>query len=181
MAGNYYVTVTDNGNCTITSTRITISVYPLPPVSISVNGDTLVAYNAVTFQWFYNTAIIPGATSGVHIAEQSGSYTVQVSDTNGCIANSNPVTVNVTGIEDISLGDDLFIYPNPATSSDWNLVASENLIGASLEIFDAKGALVYKSEIKNPKTAIHTNFANGNYLLRVSKGEKTLQRKLVRM
>ena len=106
-AGNYYVTVTDNGNCTAASNHIAIAVYPQPPVSISVSGDSLLAYNAVTYQWILNGNAIQGANSNLYIPAQSGSYQVQVTDTNGCTATSIAVVKTVTAIN--TLSDIIFI------------------------------------------------------------------------
>ncbi len=181
LAGNYYVTVTDNGNCTAASNHVSVGVYPLPPVSISVNGDTMKVYNAVSQQWFYNNSPISGATSSVYIATQSGNYAVAVTDTNGCVALSNPVVILINAIENLSATGDVNVYPNPLESGNWHLEVNNTLIGGKVEVYDNNGRLVYRSEIKNQKSEIVLNVESGIYLMKVSNETKNLTRKLIKL
>ncbi len=181
QAGNYYVTVTDNSNCTAESNHIAIAVHPQPPVSISVNGDTLNAYGASSYQWYFNNNLINGANTSMYITPQSGNYSVLVTDTNGCTALSNATPVTVTGINDLTIENGLSVYPNPLTSGRWNLEIENNLLGASLEIFDNTGRLIYQSEIRNQKSEIRLDFAKGVYLLKISSGKNIFTKKLIRL
>ncbi len=176
-AGNYYVTVTDGTGCTAESNRIAISVYPQPPVSISANGDTLRVYNAASQQWFLNGSAITGATDSIYIATQGGSYTVQVTDTNGCTATSTPVII--TGIEGITEADILSVFPNPNAAGEWMMVVGENLLGGTAGVFDASGKLVFQQLITNHQSLIIPQVARGVYLLRVSSSKGTVIRKLI--
>ncbi len=181
QAGNYYVTVTDNSNCTAESNHIAITVYPLPPVSISVNGDTLNAYGASSYQWFFNNSLIAGASSATYIANQSGNYSVQVTDSNGCTAFSNQTTITVTGVDDLFIDNGLKVYPNPLTYGVCGLEAGNDFIGAVVEMFDNNGRLIYKSEIRNRKSEIPLNLPKGIYLLKVTSDQNTVTRKLIRL
>ena len=180
LAGNYYVTVTDNGNCTATSNHLGIGVHPQPPVSISVNGDTLLAYNSLTYQWFLNGAAIQGANTPLWIATQTGSYTVLISDANGCTALSLPVVITVTGIKDL-VRETMSVYPNPNNDGNFNLSVSSGWLGATCQVFDAEGRLVYQSEIKDHNSEIGLNVATGVYMLRVTAGSKTVTQKLIKL
>ncbi len=181
QAGNYYVTVTDNLSCTATSNHLPINIYPLPPVSVSVNGDTLSAHDAVTYQWYFNNGLISGATNDVYIATQAGNYTVMISDTNGCKVVSNPVTVNLTAINELANEEQLNVYPNPLTSANWSMVVSSKLIGEPFKVFDNNGRLVYQAVIANEKIEIELNLAKGIYWLKINSGEKMLKKKLIRL
>lgn len=114
-SATYTVTVTDNNGCSGTASQ-TIIVNPLPPVPvITVSGDTLHSSASSGNQWYRNTIIINGATNQTYIETQNGSYTVTVTDSNGCSSTSLPKTINV-GIDELSnknIGG-LNIYPNPA-------------------------------------------------------------------
>ncbi len=178
VAGNYYLTVTDAAGCTAESNRIAINVYPQPPVSISVNKDTLRVYNAVTQQWFLNGSPITGATNSIYVATQGGSYTVQVTDSNGCIATSTPVII--TGIENFTADDLLSVSPNPSTGN-WQLQVGNNLLGGTAEVFDASGKLVFTSVIGHRSSVIFPDVPKGVYVLRVSSSKGSAVRKLVRM
>ncbi len=180
-AGNYYVTVTDAGNCTATSNHVPVQVYPLPPVSISVNGDTLTAYNAVTYQWYFNGGAISGATNHIYVATQNGTYTLAITDTNGCRVTSNPISINTVGIASLLEGEPLRVYPNPLENGYWTLETGANAIGSKVEIFDDNGRLVYLSEIVSAKSEIELNVASGIYMMRVSSAKHAVTLKLIKL
>jgi hypothetical protein len=180
QAGNYYVTVTDNAGCTVASNHLAINVHPQPSVSISVNGDSLLSYNALTYQWYFNGVIINGATSPLLIATQTGYYTVLVSDSTGCTALSLPVQVITTGINQVS--DEMVnVFPNPLESGFWNLKCGPDLIGSLMEIYDDNGRLVYRTEITNQKSEIEVNFAKGIYLLRINSKQNRASKKIIKL
>ncbi len=179
LAGNYYVTVTDANGCTAESNHLAITVHQLPPVSISVNGDTLNAYNAVSYQWYLNGNLIGGANTGIYIANQAGSYSVEVTDTNGCSAISNPI--NVTGISELRNPQSAIrIFPNPNSTGNWQLQVTEAWLGSKVEVFDAEGRLVFKSEISIPNSALSFDAATGVYVMHIYNQEQNASVKLVK-
>jgi hypothetical protein len=93
-----------------------ITVYPFPPPQgILQNGDTLFSNGgAVSYQWFHNGNLIPGATDYFYIAPESGNYNVVATDANGCEVEA--VIFDV--IASVSTSDKLpsiLLYPNPVT------------------------------------------------------------------
>lgn len=178
LAGNYYVTVTDQANCTATSNHVAVSVLPSPPVSVSVSGDTLKAYNVTTCQWYLNGNAIQGATNSTLIVSVSGNYYVQITDTNGCTSTSNPIVYS--GIANINTGN-IQVFPNPNQTGNWNLVVTANLLGKPVEITDMKGQILYSSVITNTTSAIQTQLPAGVYLLKLTTGSKTYTHKLIKL
>jgi hypothetical protein len=177
-AGNYYVSVTDNNGCTAESNHIAINVYPLPSVSIGVNGDTLTVNDAVSVQWYRNDSLIPGATGNVYIATQPGSYTVQVTDSNGCSAFSSKASF--MGVVDLAAGG-IEIYPNPSVGN-WQLIVASELLGAALEVWNSEGQIIYQSKITGVQTTIRLpGEAKGVYLLRLSTPGMVLVKKLIKL
>ena len=61
------------------------------------------------------------------------------------------------------------------------LEVSPEWIGGFTEIYDAAGRLVYKSEIREAKSDIEINVAQGVYLLRLGIVQKSYTLKLVRL
>jgi hypothetical protein len=179
LAGNYWIVVTDNHSCTASSNHIPISVYPQPPVSISVNGDTLRGYNSNTYQWLRNGSVISGAIDSVYIATLTGSYTLQITDTNGCKATSAPVSIT-TGIHDVNIESQISVYPNPNTAGSWELNVGEELMWSKIDVMDVSGKLVFQSEIQNPKSEIHLS-ASGIYFLRLTSENGTYTTKLIKL
>jgi hypothetical protein len=177
LAGNYYVTVTDANHCTAQSNHVSVSVYPAPPISISVNGDTLSVYNVTSCQWYLNGEPLNGATSTVYIALVAGNYTVSVVDSNGCTSLSNPVIM--AGLDNIAVGN-IAIYPNPSITG-WNLNAGADLLGSIVELYDANGRIVYHSVLETPKTLIDPAVAQGVYFLKISSLNHTWVLKLIKL
>lgn len=106
-AGVYHVTVTDANDCELIPDPVTVTVYPLPPSTISgpqvICGAACINLNAplgfgYTYEWLEDGGTpIPGANSPslevCHNTVQSP-YLVIVTDANGCSATSDPFEVN---------------------------------------------------------------------------------------
>jgi len=106
--GTYFVTGTDANGCTTTES-ITLTQYPLPPVAISgrlsfcpAGGTNLTATAGyVSYAWSNN------ATTNTVFLNQAGTYTVTVTDANGC-----QNTASATIVEDSELDPVINGVPN---------------------------------------------------------------------
>jgi hypothetical protein len=98
-SGNYSVRVTGSNGCSATSAQTTVTVNALPVASISANGPlnfnqggsvVLTASAGSSYLWS------PGnqTTQSITVTT-SGTFTVRVTNSNGCSATSSPVTVTV--------------------------------------------------------------------------------------
>ena len=179
LAGNYYVTVTDNSNCTVESNHVSVNVHPLPPVSIVVNGDTLSSFGAVTYQWIFNTVPIPNATDSVYLVTQYGNYTLAITDTNGCVALSLPVIISdVKELNESSV----VIFPNPSTDDFKiqisNLKIQQNFIA---ELFDVTGRKITEKKIISAVTEFDiSDLMRAVYFLKVSGKDFSVTKKIVK-
>lgn len=120
--GNYMlVTVLKNGTCTDTSNVIDVVVNPIPVPVIAASGannSVLTTTTFSTYQWNYNNQPISGATSQSYTATQSGTYTVTVTDANGCTGTSAMQQVSLPNSIHTFFGNDaVFIFPNPAEAN----------------------------------------------------------------
>jgi hypothetical protein len=123
MSGNRYRAVVTNVPCatTATSTAATLTVIPLPVVSISspvlqlvpgrtttITGTSNPAAAAGGWAWTLNGGPIAGTsnTQTVNI-DGVGTYQATVTDVNGCVAMSNQLVIGSEA------SDRLWIYPNP--------------------------------------------------------------------
>ena len=98
-AGNYSVTVTESGSCTAVSNPLTITVNQPPaapiintggPTSICAGGQVAL-YTDQGFSYNWSN----GSTDYMLMTGQAGTYTLTITDANGCTAVSAPVTVTV--------------------------------------------------------------------------------------
>lgn len=176
QAGNYYVTVTDQNNCTVESNHVAIQVKPVTPISISQTGDTLRVYNQLFIQWYLNNQPVPNAHSSVFIAPEFGVYSVTIVDTNGCVVSSSPVIIS--GIEEKPEDNPLVLYPNPTNKEGWHLLLDEELTNSDISIYDEKGSLIYKSKVLPGETIIPSNALHGLFILQIISRKGTFIRKL---
>jgi PKD repeat protein len=145
VPGVYEVTLITTGpagNDTVTFSNY-ITVFSTPPFPvINESGNVLTSNTAAAYQWQFNNASIPGATTQVYTAMQTGYYTVIVTDSNGC-QNSTTIYVLLTGTDETISGSNVIVYPNP---SDGNITveAVEGMI-TSLEIINGLGQEVYST------------------------------------
>jgi hypothetical protein len=140
------LTATDANGCSAVSQHLNISTYQVPSVSIVVQGDTLASFNAVSYLWFMDGYIIQGAVSSVYIAQQTGDYAVQITDSNGCRSLSNSVHIEVTGIEKMALPGDIVLHPNPA-SKELFITLKNGAQATEMQIVNMMGQVVKINEL----------------------------------
>lgn len=160
--GSYSVTVTDVNLCTATSNEIPIYIHPLPLVSVYRSNDTLIAPSGLNYQWYFDDNIIVGAISNSYLATQEGIYTVIVTDSNGCAATSNAITI--TSIEEID-GNNIQVYPNPVTK-ELNLKWRSREIDEVM-IYNLEGQLVYRAENPTGNRIDVSQYDSGMYVAEV--------------
>jgi hypothetical protein len=178
QSGYYLVTVTDQNYCTAVSNSLELLIDTPAQISILTNHDTLSTNYGIGIQWFLNGAPIPGDTTNQIIATKAGQYTVQITDSNGCTALSNPVTI--TSINNVT-ENAITIYPNPSVGN-WQLAVSNDLIDASFQIWDEAGQVIYQSKITSTSSNIQlTGVAGGIYFLKINTPEGLVVRKLVKL
>jgi len=114
-----------------------------PPL-VTVSGDTLYASPAFSYQWYRDTAAIPGATGSFLYMDVPGSYSLVITDSNGCSASSELFT---TGIGKVQGNTAFEVYPNP---TDGNFILSAgNLKGQVIDISisNVHGQVIFNKEL----------------------------------
>ncbi len=93
---------------------------PALPVITSAGGVLTVtpAVPSVTYQWYKDGVLIPGATGATYNpAGQTGAYTVKATDSAGCRNTSAVFNYNPTAIKDpTGIAGHIKVYPSPATN-----------------------------------------------------------------
>lgn len=150
VSGTYTVAVTDNA-ITSTSCSIAITVNPLPTGSIAASTITPVCVgtpitltatpgNASIYQWFNAGNAITNATNNNYIANASGTYSVGITDANGCFntigsttvtINAIPIVGDIVGEQNICVNTNAN-FTNPTTGGLWS---SSNTAVATVDQF----------------------------------------------
>lgn len=130
---------------------------------INVDGfilSTILPY--ASYQWFKNGEPIAGATERNYPVTENASYSVVVSNENGCTDTSEIYRVtNYTSISGISLQDEIHVFPNPAQ----DIVFIQAPIKVSADLFSIEGRKV--RSINNVQTISLNGLADGIYILRI--------------
>ncbi len=184
---NYMVTVTDVNGCSASSSK-TVTVNQLPvataaanPVSI-IQGDsaTLTASGGVTYQWSNGQTTASFSES----PSQTTTYTVTVTDANGCTETAQAiVTVLPSGIKESASFLSLAIYPNPAQDVLNIEYALTNASDTDIEIYSLGGKEMYKTNVVSGNLQIslqEAGFTPGVYFLRLKNENGFVARKIVK-
>ena len=98
-AGRDSVIVTGTGGCTATSNAVIVTLFPTPVPVITASGPlsfctpssvtlTETSGTGITYQWYNNSGIIPGATTAALTVGSTGRDSVVVTNSSGCSATS---------------------------------------------------------------------------------------------
>jgi hypothetical protein len=162
-----------------TSNAVTMAINTATTPTISQNGNVLTSSSASTYQWYNTGNMINGATSQSYTATQTGSYTVQITDANGCSATSTATDITVSGIQEATDRNVLNVFPNPFSSS-LNIHIGSAYVGADLKMFDTNGKLVYAGKANNSDNAIELNAPAGVYMVQIVANNRSYYQKVVK-
>jgi large repetitive protein len=148
-SGTYTVQVMDNDRCSAESESISVEVFENPVVSIAADGSTsLCTGSTVTLTSDFANGNIwsTGATSHSILVDETGTYSVEYTDNNGCSSISNLINVSVSdaptptistsGSTSICDGSALSLLSSSGESYVWYLngIMLENADTQSLEV-----------------------------------------------
>ncbi len=172
--GSYDVTlIATNANGSDTLTLLNyMTVYPYPPPQgITQAGDTLFAnQGSVSYQWYYNGNLIPGATDYFYTGGLSGDYYVVCTDNNNCEVEAAIFDVLLGIDQEEFIYNKVKIYPNPASTEI--IVTGINYTGDNnVRVYDVVGKQVpvylLKQEKSDAKIEI-AKIAKGIYWLELT-------------
>lgn len=117
--GSYTVNVVNSEGCSAWSEAISVC---LPLAEIRKTNDVLaVSIAAAEYRWEYGGLPVSGAFQRQLKAQQSGVYSAVVISDDGCVMETEPVTVCIPypQITQDTFTGILYAFPNPATSYRW--------------------------------------------------------------
>jgi len=136
-------------------------------------------------QWLLDGNIISGATAVTYNPTQSGKYQVQVTLSNGCVAQSDNYFYAREGVAGNKSEIGLSAFPVPV-STNLNVVFSAKEAAAmKLSLINAAGEAVYQSARQNIDQGPFSTTLNvsrqtpGVYVLKVLLGEKVYSQKVI--
>ncbi|MBS1922823.1 MAG: fibronectin type III domain-containing protein [Bacteroidetes bacterium] len=193
-AGQYKVEVSINGSCAVISNIAVLDVInnPAPvitPASATIcNGAAQVFtannFTGVTYQWYRNSVLIPGATAQTYSATLAGQYKV-IETANSCSKSKSAQLSMVSCREgEVSMAEkqkEMTVAPNPFTEQFSIYIPSEKEGSTNMVVTDVIGKIVYNVAIKlNQTTDINLEIPAGIYFLSVYVDGKYLVQKVVK-
>jgi hypothetical protein len=195
QSGYQYRCVMGNAGCgNVNSAVATLTVNPLPTVSLTLNPagqtelrpglQTTVTVNsspaAASYAWLLNGVTQPSITSSSYTVDayHLGTYSVRVTDVNGCVNTTSSVTFTAIPTSN------LYVYPNPTSGAffaTYYFPAVATPI--TLRVIDMKGRIMVERFAQT--SAPYTRFdfsadalASGVYLVEIlNSGGKRLDAK----
>jgi len=186
--GIYTLFVRDSNECGLVGrATVTVRIPPNPPIRIR-NGVVLETdFGFPTYQWNLNGNPIPDATERTHkISGVYGTYTVTVSDTNGCYGTSEQKKVGVSGAAwERSSDAGVVVSMSPARDRMTVETELEEEERVTIALCDMSGRELLGSDEIATAGRYHRvialdRFPAGAYLLRVKVGERMVVEKVVR-
>ena len=186
-ADTYYLQITDQSStCGSTIDTVVITNPPLLSTSYTVTNpssalvndgaiDYTVSGGVAPYTYYWSTTDTTEDLSNIN----SGTYTVTVTDANGCSLNETIVLDMSTGVNTV-LNDEVFlIYPNPA--KDWITIESKNLNNTIFTITTINGQLLMLETLNSTKSSFNiSSLSSGIYFYEIrNENESAFKGKLL--
>ena len=165
-------------NCSNSDTS-SIEVLASPPApTITQVLDTLSStLSGGDLQWYFNGSLISGAESESYVVSSNGTYTVSITNADGCSSFSDPFDFTSIGIPE---NEELFllIAPNPF-DDHFRIVTKDGEF--SYSITDISGRTIVSGFSENEATDVSSvNFAPGMYIVQVLHNNKMSTLRIVK-
>ncbi|MCC7303789.1 MAG: T9SS type A sorting domain-containing protein [Bacteroidia bacterium] len=190
QSGCYTVTVTDAGGCTASaSCCITVSSGPALSIQNVINANcpncngsatAIVSGGSAPYTFVWSNS----QTNMTATSLCQGTYTVLVTDAQGCTASATVTIGCITGLDDEDVnGQELSLFPNPAHSALF--ISVLNHTGeVKVEIYTVIGEKVLSSSILvgagESEWVNISSLRPGVYLLKIQKGSTSLVKKFLK-
>ncbi len=189
-ATNYSVTITDSKNCTVAKS-VTIG-QPASALSATATGTAAnqslsngtatatPAGGTAPYSYLWNDGQQLNPATGL----TSGSYTVTITDKNGCQTTASATVSEISGIANLNAVIQLSVFPNP-TSGKVSIQATlaEDLDAVQIFVRDVLGRTLTMQEfpkVKELKTEIDlSNYADAVYLLEIKTAKGSVVKEII--
>ena len=159
----------DNGTGYFLAWELSDVPFDLPAVPvITQSGDLLISSSADSYQWFWNSNAISGATNQSYLTTQPGTYSVEIMDSTGCPAMSDTINMIPTGIS-AAPKNTVTILENPAAKVI-RILLSPHFVAENIELIDLAGKTIIQQFINSSSRLINIDTGpldKSLYLLRI--------------
>lgn len=187
-AGSYTVIVLDNNSCSA-SASVTItepsavlgtSVTKTDQIQSGMMGSVDLTVTGGTSPYLYNWS--NGATTQDLASVAAGTYTVTITDANGCSTTASATVGLIIGLDEVTGGISVSVYPNPTSNVFFVELTATQSIATSVEVYNVNGQLIKTGYAANETQTRYeidmTNEAEGIYFAKVKIGAETIVRRI---
>ncbi|MEZ0131092.1 T9SS type A sorting domain-containing protein, partial [Flavobacterium sp. LBUM151] len=164
-SGDYYVTVyNENGLGKTFKTSISIIENKAPEIQILDDNKITALADATSYQWYLNGRPIPNATQKMVATIWEGSYSLEVTNSNGCNSISTPIESKGLIIGKIT--NAFRVFPNPAVDNV-NIFLADKIEGQTeIKIYSMDGASLWSKTYTSMPSSINVSqLITGVYIL----------------
>lgn len=178
--GVYDLQLTVNNPLCAAESMQSFEVFELPLATFDgANGNLLIADdpNLNTYQWYLDGNPIDGATSSEFTFEETGFYSLEVTNESGCSMLSDELIMTFVSINELN-ANVLSMYPNPV--EEQLFVEFAGTSQRQIQIYSVDGRLVKELNCNSNKCSVDvSDLASGKYEL-VVLGEQTSKASFVK-
>jgi len=147
---------------------------------ISQIGGVLSTTGAGNYQWYLDGVEIPGETSQTLAIAANGSFTVRLTNENGCSAISSAFSVINTNLRSNMSRGDITTYPNPSSGLIYFKGNINTSLPAKIEVWNSFGKLIFSETNFNMNQPIDlSNATQGIYFIQLSDASKVQSFKVI--
>ncbi|MCC7503559.1 MAG: PQQ-dependent sugar dehydrogenase [Flavobacteriales bacterium] len=140
---------------------------PMPPPSVTSDGFELSSTTALSYQWYWNGAAVPGATGQTYVPADAGDYYVIGQFTGGCSLISDTLNFIATGLAQ-QAGGQVRVFPQPAKDQVVLQRSTDSQEAGIVRLVDELGREVVNTRWSAGSTQLVVNvehLPNGTYAL----------------
>lgn len=184
--GIYTLTVRDTSECTYHDSVTVTENNSAQMNTIVTEGNTLIAIEADSYQWYFDEQEIENATSRNFTPSSAGAYYVYISD-EGCVSYSNTVTWLITSVTGALNELQISVYPNPAYGGTFTFKLNSSPEEAlDITVFNQAGVkiagfFIPAGSVDLTKSINLKDLPDGVYHLRVLARDKVWGQKLIKI
>jgi PKD repeat protein len=188
--GNYIITATDGAGCSgtvsvsLTNAQANISLITssIPASSqTAADGSAAVVANGGTAPYTYSWD--NGATTSSISNVTVGTYTVTVTDANGCSAIASETIGFTVSINNQLASVKFSVFPNPAKATVNVVVELSEAMPVLMEVYNVLGEKIIAKELGKITTAHNaiemSEHASGVYLVKISYGNYSIVKRIM--
>ncbi|MHA7128525.1 metallophosphoesterase [Algoriphagus namhaensis] len=142
-SGVYSALIRFEGACLWESANFEVRTFDLPSGEIAEDGNILRAPEGdFSYRWFRDSEEIPGATERTLVVDQMGTYSVELTNGQGCTKILNGVTLTISAINSRPplQAKSLRLYPNPgATWVQARIDADPGFVLEGIKVYAQEG------------------------------------------